>query len=73
MLEKIENRPNKIQPMDMTQKLVHVHTNLRKAMIARGIEVPALVKHKGYAPITSIQEWEKATGVKNSGDKEISG
>lgn len=73
MLEKIENRPNKIQPLDMTQRLVHVHTKLRKAMRASGIEIPSLVKHRGYAPITNIREWEKATGVKNDGDADISG
>lgn len=72
-LEKQENRTNKIQPMDMTQRLVHVHARLRKAMVAKGIKIPNLVKQKGYAPITSINDWVKATGIKNEGDEPITG
>ena len=68
-----EERVNKIQPLDLNEKLVHVHTKLRKAMVSRGIEIPLLVKQKGYAPISNIKDWEKATGVKNEGDAPITG
>lgn len=73
ILEKLENRTNKIQPLDMNDKLVHVHTKLRKAMIAKKIEIPFIVKKQGYAPLNAIREWEKTTGVKNEGDAEITG
>lgn len=71
MLQTIENKTNRIQPLDLNEKLIHVHTKLRKAMKSHGIEIPLLVKQKGYAPLSNVIEWEKATGVKNEGDPEI--
>jgi hypothetical protein len=71
-LEEQENRVNKIQPLDLNERLVHVHSRLRKAMVTRGIEVPHLVKEKGYAPISNIEDWVRRTGVKNEGDPPMS-
>lgn len=71
-LEKQESRVNKIQPLDLKEKLIHVHSKLRKAMKDRGIQIPSIVLKHGYAPQSNVNEWVKATGVKNEGDKPLS-
>ena len=71
LLQDLENRTNRIQPLDMREKLVHVHSKLRRAMIKAGIEIPFMVRKQGYAPVSNIKAWERATGTKNEGDTPI--
>lgn len=71
-LEKQANKQNKIQPLDLNEKLVHVHGRLRKAMRTMGLPIPHLVLKEGYAPESNVKDWVKTTGVKNEGDKPIS-